>query len=213
MKRESLIYAISGTFFGLLAGWILGSQQVTAPPAPAAPAASTAGATTGSETAANDDAPKAVDASRVTQLEGAAKSQPTNADVRTELANLYFDANRYDQAITWYKDSLKIDPNNPDVSTDLGVAYYKTNQIDSALAQFQHSLQVNPKHVKALFNQGIVRAFGKNDLQGAAEAWQKVIDVAPDSEEARLSKQALDGMRNGHKDSGVGGAGAGSSQD
>lgn len=210
MKRESLIYAISGTFFGLLAGWILGSQQVAAPAVPAAPAAAAAPAASGStsDAAAVDDAPKSVDASRVAQLESQANAQPSSADVRTQLANLYFDANHYQDAITWYVASLKINPNDADVSTDLGVAYYKTNQIDNALAQFQHSLQINPKHVKALFNQGIVRAFGKNDLQSAAESWQKVIDVAPESEEAKLSKQALDGMRNGHKDSG-----AGSSQD
>jgi tetratricopeptide (TPR) repeat protein len=213
MKRESLIYAISGTFFGLLAGWILGSQQVAVPVAPLAPPASTASATSSSTPGATaaDEAPKPVDASRVSQLEGTAKAQPSNADVRTQLANLYFDANHYDQAITWYTESLTIQPNDADVSTDLGVAYYKTNQIDNALAQFQHSLQINPKHVKALFNQGIVRAFGKNDLQSAAESWQKVIDVAPESEEATLSRQALDGMRNGHKDNAA--PGGGSSQD
>ena len=53
-----------------------------------------------------------------------------------------------------------------------------------------------------------MRAFGKNDLQARSNRGRKSIAVAPESEEAKQAKQALDGMRNGHKDSG-----AGSSQD
>ena len=50
------------------------------------------------------------------------------------------------------------------MSTDLGVSYYYTNQPDRALAQFDRSLAINPKHTKTILNQGIVRAFGKQDL-------------------------------------------------
>jgi hypothetical protein len=54
-----------------------------------------------------------------------------------------------------------------------------------------------------MLNIGIVRAFGKQDLKGAAEMWQKVVDVAPQSEEARAARQALDGVRSAHPDLGV----------
>ena len=67
------------------------------------------------------------------------------------------------------------------MSTDLGVAYYYTNQPDRALKQFDHSLSIDPKHIKTLLNVGIVRAFGKQDLAGAGQAWQQVVDLAPDS--------------------------------
>jgi cytochrome c-type biogenesis protein CcmH/NrfG len=49
-------------------------------------------------------------------------------------------------------------------------------------------------------NIGIVRAFGKQDLEGAAKAWQKVIELAPDSAEGRAAKQALDSVREAHPD-------------
>ena len=74
-----------------------------------------------------------------------------------------------------------VDPKNVNASTDLGIAYYYTNQPDRALAQFDRSLAIDPKHSKTLLNIGIVRAFGKQDLDGAAKAWQRVLDVAPDS--------------------------------
>jgi hypothetical protein len=57
------------------------------------------------------------------------------------------------------------------------------------------ALAVEPNHVKALLNQGIVRVRGKQDLVGAIESWEKVVEVAPDSEEARLARMGLEGIR------------------
>jgi hypothetical protein len=74
------------------------------------------------------------------------------------------------------------------------------NQPDRALSQFDRSLAIEPAHAKTLLNIGIVRAFGKQDLQGAADVWQKVVAAAPSSEEARAARQALDGLRSAHPD-------------
>src|SRR5439155_13745557 len=108
------------------------------------------------------------DEAQVQALKTVADREPSNPGPRTQLANLYFDAERYDEAIRWYEQALKLAPNDPNVSTDLGVCYYYTNQPDKALQQFEHSLQINPKHTKTLLNVGIVKAFGKQDLDGAA---------------------------------------------
>ncbi len=108
-------------------------------------------------------------------LSSVAEKEPSNAQARTELGNMYFDAEQYDQAIKWYTEAAKLAPNDVNLSTDLGVAYYYSNQPDRALEQFDHSLQLDPKHTKTLLNVGIVRAFGKQDLAGAAEAWQQVL--------------------------------------
>jgi tetratricopeptide (TPR) repeat protein len=193
MSRESVIFAISGTLFGLMIGWIIGSQResargagVTAPPAAAA--AATPG---GSQ-------PRSLDEARVNQLSALASAEPANAAVRAELGNLYFDADRFDAAIKWYQESLRIKPDDPDVSTDLGIAFYYTNQPDRALAQFAHSLKVNPAHTKTLLNQGIVLAFAKQDLDGAAKAWEGVVRLAPGSPEGEAAKRALDGLRSAH---------------
>ncbi len=90
------------------------------------------------------------------------------------------------------------------VSTDLGVCYYYTNQPDKALEQFDKSLKLDPKHAKTLLNVGIVKAFGKQDLDGAAQAWQQVIRIAPGSPEGQAAKRALDSLQSAHPSLGGG---------
>jgi tetratricopeptide (TPR) repeat protein len=131
-------------------------------------------------------------------LKTTADRNPSDAASRVQLGDLYFDAERYDEARRWYEDALRVEPRNVNASTDLGIAYYYSNQPDKALAQFEKSLAIDPKHSKTLLNIGIVRAFGKQDLDGAEKAWQRVLDVAPESPEAAVAKKGLDGLRAAH---------------
>ena len=194
MKPESIAFGIAGVVFGLIAGWIIGSQQATLnPAAPAAVSASAPPPSTGSAPTA-----AVLDESKVKALTTVAEQQPTNAQPRIELGNLYFDAERYNDAIKWYADAFKINPKDVNVSTDLGISYYYSNQPDKALEQFTHSLSIDPKHGKTLLNVGIVKAFGKQDLDGAALAWQEVIKIAPDSPEGQAAKRALESLQSAH---------------
>jgi tetratricopeptide (TPR) repeat protein len=193
------MFGVAGIFFGLLVGWIIGSQQAPgSAPAPI-PQAAAAGA-------APAQAAPALNESRVAELRKTAEQRPQDAALRVEIANLYFDAERFTDAVQWYEEAVRLDPRDVNASTDLGISYYYTNQADRALAQFQRSLALDPKHSKTLLNVGIVLAFGKQDLDGAAKAFQQVIDVAPGSPEARSARQALDGIRSAHPDVPGGGA-------
>lgn len=186
---------VAGVFFGILVGWIIGSQQSTGrTPAAVAQAAAS------QPTQASNPAPPPLDESRASAMKTTAAQNPNDAVTRVQLGNLYFDGGRFQEAAQWYEAALKITPKDVNVSTDLGISYYYMNDPDRALAQFDRSLQIDPSHAKTMLNVGIVRAFGKQDLKGAAEAWQKVITMAPNSEEARAAKQALDGVKSAHPD-------------
>jgi cytochrome c-type biogenesis protein CcmH/NrfG len=196
MRKESVVFGVAGIFFGVLVGWIIGSQQATSVP-PAATAAPTQAAAPAGQAA------PVFDESRAAALKVTADRNPADVESRVQLGNLYFDAERYDDATRWYEAAIKIDPKNVNASTDLGIAYYYSNQPDRALAQFDRSLQIDPKHSKTLLNVGIVRAFGKQDLDGAEKAWQRVVELAPDSPEASLAKKGLDGLRAAHSGAGA----------
>ncbi|MEQ1574634.1 MAG: tetratricopeptide repeat protein [Vicinamibacterales bacterium] len=187
MKAESIVFAIAGMCFGTILGWVLATQQAS-PRIASAPVADSAPAAAGARQ------PPPLDEARVQGLMTIIKSDPKNADALVQLANTYFDAERYSDAIAWYESSLKLDPKNVDASTDLGVSYYYSSRADEALKQFDHSLSLNPKHTKTLLNQGIVLAFGKQDLAGAETVWQKIVDMAPDSAEGQAAKRGLEGI-------------------
>jgi tetratricopeptide (TPR) repeat protein len=195
MKPESLVFAAAGTFFGLIAGWVIGSQQavpqVPAPVTQAAPAPAAA-------STPQPQAPPPLDETEVQKYLALAESDPDNVTPRVRLGNIYFDAERYQDAITWYEAAMALDSTDPDVSTDLGVAYYYLNQPDKALQQFERSLEIDPRHTKTMLNMGIVRAFGKQDLEGAAKEWERVLSLAPESPEGQAAKRALDAMRSAH---------------
>ena len=201
MNRDSLVLGVTGVFFGLLVGWIIGSQQAGAPAPSSAPAAAASAPATASQ---GQPAPPPLDEARASALKTTAQQNPRDAATRVQLANMYFDAERFQEAAEWYEQALKIDPKDINASTDLGIAYYYMNQPDRALAQFDTSLAIDPRHAKTLLNIGIVRAFGKQDLKGAADAWQKALQYAPPgSDEARAAQQALDGVRSAHPDMGI----------
>jgi tetratricopeptide (TPR) repeat protein len=190
VSRDSVIFGVAGVFFGILVGWIIGSQQ-GGTPRPATSAAATPAATSGQAATPLDEA-------RAAALAQTAERNPRDANVRLDLGNLYFDSERFEDAARWYQQALAIEPRNVNASTDLGIAYYYMNQPDRALQQFDRSLAIDPRHTKTLLNLGIVRAFGKDDLDGAAQAWQRVVEYAPDSAEGKRARQALDSLRNAH---------------
>jgi tetratricopeptide (TPR) repeat protein len=200
MKSESIVFALAGVAFGLIAGWVIGAQQAT-PRAPAAAPAQASAAEPAAEGAGTRAA--LLDEAQVTALKSVASREPSNAKPRAQLGNLYFDAERYPEAIQWYGEAVKLAPDDVNISTDLGVCYYYTNQPDKALAQFEHSLKIDPNHAKTLLNVGIVRAFGKQDLEGAVQAWQQVMKLSPESPEGQAAKRALDSLESAHR--GVGG--------
>lgn len=192
MKLESAVFAVAGMCFGIILGWVIGTQQarvaVTTAPAPAAQAAA---ATTQRQAPPLDEA-------KVQSLTTILKSDPNNASATLQLANAYFDAERFKDAVQWYERTVKLDPKNVDANTDLGVSYYYESRADEALATFARSLQMDPKHTKTLLNKGIVLAFGKEDLKAAAVEWQKVVELAPSSPEGETARRALEGVAAAH---------------
>src|SRR3989338_1819743 len=200
MKSDAVAFGIAGIAFGLIAGWVIGTEQARGGSGGAAAGVAPAAAAPATPASAP---PVVLDQAQVTALTSVAEREPSNPRPRVDLANLYFDADRYDDAIKWYGDALKLNPNDVNVSTDLGVSYYYTNQPDKALDQFAHTLKLEPRHLKTLLNQGIVRAFGKQDLDGAILSWQQVIALAPDSPEGQAAKRALDTLQSAHPRTGA----------
>jgi tetratricopeptide (TPR) repeat protein len=198
MKAESIVIGVAGTVFGVIVGWIVGTQQAPARPFAAA-AATVAQAPAGAPPAGASPAAVApFDEAQAAALRAIAEKDASNVQSRVQLGNMYFDAERYQDAIQWYEAALKLNPNDAGVSTDLGVCFYYTNQPDRAVRQMEESLRIDPRHTKSLLNLGIVKAFGKQDLAGAAAAWNEVVTIAPGSQEAQAAQRSLANLQAAH---------------
>ncbi len=190
-RIEPLPLVVSlGVACGLM-GWVVWSQRPVEP-------VTVANASSSVESGPAVPAVPPVDETRAAELRQAAEQSPADTQARVDLGNLYFYAQRFEEAVPWYEAVLELEPDDVDVSTDLALAYYYLEDTERALAQFDRSLEMDPAHPKTFLSLGMVRAFGNRDLAGAMSAWEEVLRVAPGSAEALAATEALESLRAVH---------------
>ena len=94
-----------------------------------------------------------------------------------------------------YAKALALKPDNADVLTDQGVMYRKLQAFDKAIANFQRAHQVDPRHVQSVYNLGVVYAFDLKDQAKAIAAWNRVIEVSPQSSQAAQARQNIQELK------------------
>jgi cytochrome c-type biogenesis protein CcmH/NrfG len=122
-------------------------------------------------------APAGVD--RTAALERETQANPDNVNAWTELGNAYFDSNQFEKAIQAYQKSLELNPNNANVWTDLGVMYRRSSKPEEAIKAFDRAIAADPKHEVSRMNKGIVLLHDLNDIKGAIQAWEGLLEVNP----------------------------------
>ena len=117
--------------------------------------------------------------SKIAALEKETRANPTNEKTWTELGNSYFDTDQHEKAIQAYRQALEINPDNANIWTDMGVMYRRSGKPIEAIRSFDKAIEVNPKHEVSRMNKGIVLLLDMNDLQGAIEAWEGLLQINP----------------------------------
>lgn len=177
----NLVTGAAGILFGIIVGYIIATGQtqtasVAAPAVAAQPA----------------PAPAAVaDEGELQAYRNILASDPKNAKAAVQLANRLYDAGRYAEAVPYYQQALAIDAKDVNVSTDLGTALYYAGRPDEALAQLDRSLGIDPSHAQTLFNIGIIKRDAKKDSNGARDAWQRLLNAAPNYPDAARVRTML----------------------
>jgi len=106
------------------------------------------------------------------------------------MANAYFDIQRYDQAIGYYRKAVRVNSRDTNVLIDLGVSYFNTGQLDSALVSMKAALKIDPAHSQGLYNSGIV-LFNLNRQNEAVTQWELLIEKHPESREANAAQEYI----------------------
>ena len=114
-------------------------------------------------------------ARRLTDLIEKSDKDPQNAQILTEIGNIYFDLGEYDKAIARYRKSLEIQPRNPHAETDMATCLHYLDRHDEALLILNNVLNYRPDFPSALYNKGVVLIYGKKDTQGGLAAWEELL--------------------------------------
>lgn len=202
--------ALAGGFVaGALVGYLAGGRKeagpvVAAPTAPAGgaavmPAPSLGGGFAPGTPGAMPGAalPSAAVQDRMARLQAMVAADPKNHDAWVALGNDYFDTHQAQKSVEAYGKALALKPDDPNVLTDQGVMYRQLNQFDKAVANFQKAAKLDPSHIQSLFNLGIVYAHDLHQVDEAEKAWNKLLVLAPNSEQAVQARQQLSQLKAG----------------
>lgn len=179
MRKDTALVGIACLLLGALIGYLLGVQAGWRQNKWSAQASEAAGPATPPASGLPEGHPPLVTPADLETLKKAVESAPQNLPMLTDLANKYYDAGRYSEAITYYNRVLATDPNNISVLTDLGTAHFYSGRSDDAISYYNRSLQINPGHVQSLHNLVIVNLQGKKDVPAARAALERLKSADP----------------------------------
>lgn len=119
------------------------------------------------------------------------KTTPKDDKLLAQVAALYASTHQFKDAVTYYNQSLQVDPKNVATRTELASSLYYSGDVDGALKELQQALKYNPIDVNALFNLGMIKYRGKDDVAGAIAAWQQLLKAHPDLDRKAAVEQLI----------------------
>ncbi len=202
--RQLAVVCVVCLATGLVAGYLLRGSAPPALQVPAARAVATATPTQAMRDSASqaqalpmphkmptlDDMKRMADA-KAAPLLAKLKSDPKNPQLQNQIGLIYESAHQFKEAAGYFEQSLHYDPKNIGVRADYASCLYYTGDVDRALAQLDESLAYDPEHAGTLMNIGIIRWRGKNDVDGAVAAWEKLLQYHPDFPQKELVQHMI----------------------
>jgi Tfp pilus assembly protein PilF len=126
-------------------------------------------------------------ASAIVHYQKAITLQPKFSEAYTNLANVYLDQGRYDEAIALYEKALSdILYRTPFIAeNNLGWCYYKKGEVQTAIAHIRSALVANAQFCLGHRNLGLI--YGESgDPQKSADAFAQYVKHCPEMPDAHF---------------------------
>ena len=148
--------------------------------------------------------------SRLEQLQQQVQANPDNPDMILALAHETYDIAQqvpnpagsrplWMQARDLYTRYIELrpqDPELPNILSDLGVAYQELGEFDQALEIFRRVQAMAPDHWQSLYNQVVVLAFSKKEIDEAKKVLAELQRVQPNNPDVQRLAAAVEQQRN-----------------
>ncbi len=125
------------------------------------------------------------------------EKDPKDVEALIFIANANFDIQRFEKAETFYLRALEVDEKNLHIRTDLASAYRHLGHSDKAAAALRVVLEMNPNHEVALYNLGIILLNDLDDRLGAADTWERLVQINPNDPLAAELRKKIKTIKEG----------------
>jgi tetratricopeptide (TPR) repeat protein len=196
MSRENLLFAIIGLLLGFIVGFMFASSMsqktATQPAAAGSQALPADHPPVGAQNAPN---PQAMQAEVQASLEKA-RNEPKNFEAQMAAAELYYQIQRYDQAIEYLLKANKIKPTDYRTVVLLGVVNLDAGHYDTAEKWYRAAMNIKSDDVMVL--SGLAAAtLQRGDAKAAEDAIAKLEKADPNSEDLPQFRTKLASLKAG----------------
>ena len=199
MSRENILFAIIGILLGFIVGFMFASsmsqkqaaqQGMTASQGLPADHPPVAG---GGQGGGQD--PQAMRAEVSASIEKA-RSEPTNFDAQIKAAQLYYQIQRYDQAIEFLLKANQIKPTDYNTVVALGLTNLDAGHFDTAEKWYHAALKMKSDDVMVLAGLA-ASTLQRGDAKAAEEAIAQLEKADPNSEDLPNFRDKLASLKAG----------------
>jgi tetratricopeptide (TPR) repeat protein len=198
MSRENLLFAIIGILFGFIVGFMSASVMSQR----YAPTTVNAGSNqalpadhppVGAQAASGN--PQAMQA-EVTASIDKARKEPNNFDAQLKAAELYYQIQRYDQAIEFLLKANQLKPTDYETVVVLGMVNLDAGHYDTSEKWYRAAMKMKQDDVRVL--SGLAAAtLQKGDTKAAEDAIAQLEKVDPNSVDLPQFKDKLASLKTG----------------
>jgi Flp pilus assembly protein TadD len=196
LKKEQAAFLIGGLAFGFLFGYLAGdwAHQRSHGAPPAATGEARQAAPQGAQSGGGSSAPMLQE---IASLRRVIEQQPDNLQALTRLANLYHDAQMWNEAIGFYERALEVSPGDPNLMTDMGICFQGLQQFERALELFRTAHASHPDHWQSLYNTAVVSGLRMGRFDDAYAALDRLQQFEPARPYLEQLRRAIDDVRAG----------------
>lgn len=185
MSRENILFAIIGILFGFIVGFMFASsmsqKMASQQTAAAAQQMPPDHPPVGGAGAQNAQDPQAVREQVAASLEKA-KNEPNNFDAQVKAAELYYQIQRYDQAIEFLLKANQLKPTDYRTVVILGMVNLDAGHYDTAEKWYRAAMKMKSDDTMVLA--GLAAAtLEKGDAKAAEDAIAQLEKVDPSSQD------------------------------
>ena len=180
MTKNPWIMFVAGLMIGLVLGYVFAERQAVPPAVSLAPPSGTSVAPASQQAMMqNPVSPGAIEIeNNLAEIRNLLAQNPGEASLLVAMGNIYFDAQRWEEARLSYEEAIETIPEDVNVLTDLAVVYRNIGQPERALEILAEVIEIAPEHWQAVYNRVIVLHFDLHHHDQAVQALEALEQLA-----------------------------------